>query len=129
MSRYLLDTHTFLWAACDDPALSPAARAVFADQDAVLLLSVASIWEMAIKAGIGKLTLGAPLQEIIAAEVPRLRLLVQRIEPSHAMAVQDLPPHHRDPFDRLLIAQCLDADLQILSRDAAMDAYGVRRVW
>lgn len=93
-----------------------------------LILSVASVWELAIKASLGKLTLPAPLHEYVEEKVAA-GLRVLPVEWPHAAAVVDLPFHHRDPFDRLIIAQALTERLPVVSGDPAFRAYGVRVVW
>ena len=126
--RYLLDTHTFLWLATDDPQLTPRARAVFADASHQCLLSAASVWEMAIKASLGKLELSTSLERLVQGGVARgIRLL--DITSKHGWSVEHLPYHHRDPFDRMLIAQAIDEGLHIVSRDEQLDVYAVTRVW
>lgn len=126
--RYLLDTHAFLWLAIDDPQLSPRVRAMFADAGLEMFLSAASVWEMAIKASLGKLTLSTGLEQLVQGGRARgIRTL--DVTPKHAWSVEHLPFHHRDPFDRLLVAQAIDEGLQILSRDDQLDAYAITRVW
>lgn len=126
--RYLLDTHTFLWLADDDSRLDANVRVLFSDGDNELFLSAASVWEMAIKASLGKLTLGTPLARLVDGGVTRgIRLLAVTCE--HAYEVEHLPFHHRDPFDRLLVAQASHDGMQLVSRDPAFDAYTVTRVW
>lgn len=128
VSAILLDTHTFLWALSDSIELSPGARDLLADREIETYLSLASVWEIAIKSGLGKLRLPAPLQECInKARATGLRLAP--IELSHALGVERLPLHHRDPFDRLLASQCLSDGFTLVSRDAVFDDYGVRRLW
>lgn len=127
--RYLLDTHTFLWALTDAPQLSPSARRCYLDAENELVLSVVCVWEMAIKASLGKLTIEEDLAGFLRRELRAQGIGLQAIELEHVLAVRTLPLHHRDPFDRLLIAQALALGLPILGCDAAFDAYGVRRVW
>lgn len=126
--RYLLDTHAFLWIAQDDPRLDANVRAIFADVSNEIFLSAASVWEMAIKASLGKLTLTAPLARLVAGGVERgIRLLA--ISCDHAYLLEHLPFHHRDPFDRLLVAQASHEGMQLVSRDPRLDAYPATRVW
>ena len=129
MTRYLLDTHTFLWLASDDARLSDECKRVYLDAGSDLYLSVASVWEMALKVSLGKLVLGRPLRRLleIATNEQSIRLL--NISPEHALQVESLPFHHRDPFDRLIIAQSLIEGFPVVGRDEAFDAYGVTRVW
>ena len=127
--RILLDTHAFLWAAADAPQLSRKARACFVSEKNELLLSVASVWEMAIKTSLGKLRLDLPLDRLVRRGLSQPGVRLQHIELSHALRVRRLPFHHRDPFDRLLAAQALAEGVPLLSRDTAFDAYGVERIW
>src|SRR4051812_28503400 len=101
----LLDTHAFLWFCQDDPALSATARALIEDPANRKLVSLASCWEIAIKAGLGKLTLGEPRGTYIPTALARTGFEMLPISLAHAPAVEPLPAHHKDPFDRLLIAQ------------------------
>lgn len=117
--RVLLDTHVFLWAVAGHSALKPAARRTIEAADRVYV-SAASIWEVAIKARLGKiqadpLALIAAIDESGFAELP--------VTAAHAAAVADLPPHHQDPFDRLLIAQALAEPLKLLTADALLSRY------
>jgi PIN domain nuclease of toxin-antitoxin system len=126
--RYLLDTHTFLWLATDDPQLAPAARAIFVDSNQECFLSAASIWEMVIKASLGKLTFATSLEHLVRGGLDRgLRML--GITADHAYRVERLPFHHRDPFDRLLVAQAMHEAMYLISRDGRLDAYAVTRIW
>jgi len=127
--RFLLDTHAFLWAITDDPRLSETGSTVFLDRENQLLLSLASVWEMSIKASLGKLQLARPLRELISEQTVRLGVLLLPIELAHATAVQHLPFHHRDPFDRLLVAQARCEQLTLVSADQVLDRYDVARVW
>lgn len=128
--RLLLDTHTFLWAASDPAQLGDRARALILDPTNERLLSVASAWEMSIKHRTGKLRLEPSPHEFIAEQLARLQATVLPIELRHLVPVASLPLHHRDPFDRLLIAQALVEGIPLLSRDPALDAYeGLVRVW
>jgi PIN domain nuclease of toxin-antitoxin system len=128
VTRYLLDTRAFLWLAADDPQLSPRVRALFVDAVDACCLSVASVWEMAIKASLGKLALGTTIERLVKGGVDRgIQLL--SVESAHAYQVEQLPFHHRDPFDRMLVAQALHEDLPVVSRDAALDRYPITRLW
>jgi PIN domain nuclease of toxin-antitoxin system len=125
----LLDTHVVLWAAFDPSALSRRARSAILDPDNDRLVSVASIWEMAIKVGLGKLQLAVPLAELIARQETEAALQILDVRREHALGMQTLPPHHRDPFDRLLVAQCGIEGLALVSSDSRLDAYEVHRIW
>lgn len=127
--RVLLDTHAFLWAAADAPELGRAARRCFLDPSTRPLLSVASVWEMAIKVGLGKLRLDLPLDDLVDEGLTGQGIALLPIELCHALAVRTLPLHHRDPFDRLLAAQALAERIPILSNDDTFERYGVERIW
>jgi PIN domain nuclease of toxin-antitoxin system len=121
----LLDTHTFLWCLFEDPKLGAAARQRIIDPASTVLLSVASVWEISIKAALGKLVLPAPLETTLpsAMEASQIRPLVITVE--HALAVRLLPLFHRDPFDRLLVAQARVEGLTIVTADPLLSKYGV----
>lgn len=125
----LLDTHAFLWFVWADPLLSAGAKAAIEDPANRKLVSVASCWEIAIKAGIGKLTLGAPAAVFIPRELARNSFDLLEIGAAHATAVETLPQHHKDPFDRLLVAQAQLEGVPLVSTDTVFDAYGITRVW
>jgi PIN domain nuclease of toxin-antitoxin system len=126
--RYLLDTHAFLSLAEGDPLLDANVRALFADVGNDVFLSAASVWEMAIKASLGKLALATPLERLVAGGVERgIRLLAVTCE--HTYHLEHLPFHHRDPFDRLLAAQASHEGMHLVSRDSKLDPYPATRVW
>ena len=126
--KLLLDTHAFLWLVAGDRRLSPTARRALAEPKAQPLLSLASVWELAIKSSLGRLTLPEPLDTYLAKKLAtNLRLL--SVELSHVVAVERLPFHHQDPFDRLLVAQALSERLPIVTRDREIRKYGVEVVW
>ena len=125
----LLDTHTFLWWIGDDPRLSPRAREVIGDGDNVVYLSAVSGWEMAIKARLGKLQLPAAPASFIAGQLAANAFDSLPVQMSHALHVYTLPPHHRDPFDRLLVAQAQMENLPILTADPQIGRYAVQVIW
>ena len=125
----LLDTHTLLWFARNDPQLSDYARGHIEDISNTLMYSIASVWEMAIKLGLGKLTMSRPLFPDFADTLEAHGFRQLSISYRHASEVAGLPRHHGDPFDRLLIAQALVENLPIVSRDKAFDLYRVSRIW
>ncbi len=129
MSAILLDSHAFLWFVWDDPLLSPAAKQRIEDPANHKWVSVASCWEIAIKAGLGKLRLGEPTTTFLPRELATNHFSLLRIELAHATLVETLPPHHKDPFDRLLIAQAIIEKLPLVSADAVFEEYGVTRLW
>jgi PIN domain nuclease of toxin-antitoxin system len=125
----LLDTHTFLWFVWDDPLLSAVAKAWIVDPANRKLVSLASCWEMAIKVRIGKLQLGEPSATFLPREITRNNFELLPIELRHAAAVESLPLHHRDPFDRMLIAQARVEQIPLISADTIIDQYGIPRHW
>ena len=127
--NYLIDTHTFLWFVNDDSLLSRHAKALIESPDHSIFPSVASIWEMAIKISLGKLSVPSPFIRFINQQVTLNRLLVLAIAPEHTGLVVTLPFHHRDPFDRLLIAQAMYEGMPIIGQDGAFDTYGIQREW
>ena len=125
----LLDTNAFLWALEDAARLSSRARTIFADAGQEKVVSVAVFWEMTIKASLGKLRVGRAPDELMASLPEAGVIRVLPIEASHLRRLGTLPHHHRDPFDRLMIAQALEEGLEVVSSDDAWDAYGVTRIW
>jgi PIN domain nuclease of toxin-antitoxin system len=104
LATLLLDSHAFLWFVWDDPKLSALAKQLIEDADNRKLVSVASCWEIAIKSGLGKLELGEPAGVFLGREIPANRFELLPITLEHATAVETLPRHHGDPFDRMLVA-------------------------
>jgi PIN domain nuclease of toxin-antitoxin system len=120
--RLLLDTHAFLWWLTDDRRLGRKAREVIADPASVVHVSAATCWEMAIKASLGRLTLG---RVDLAAEIPANGFVELTITVRHALRAGGLPRHHEDPFDRMLVAQALLEELVFVTYDRAFAQYGV----
>ena len=127
--KALLDTHTFLWWIANDPQLSPRARQIMEDANTELLLSAASGWEIAIKSRLGKLKLPADLQGFVAEQLRINGIQVLPIQMAHALHVFTLPDHHRDPFDRMLVAQGQLEELPILTGDPQIAQYAVTVIW
>ena len=127
--RGLLDTHAFLWFVLNDPNLSSVARTFIADPANELYVSPASYWEVAIKVSIKKYLLTSPFEEFWKKGIGDNGFRVLPIELAHAAALTTMPFHHRDPFDRLVVAQALVEQMPIISNDLALDAYGIRRIW
>jgi PIN domain nuclease of toxin-antitoxin system len=127
----LLDSHSLIWYALDDPRLSATARALIKDPANKIMISPASYWEIAIKVSIGKLDLHQPYEDFLVLCLGPSGFRVLPIEPAHAIRVAALPfpPGHKDPFDRLLIAQAIVEGIPIIGADVAFDAYPVRRIW
>jgi PIN domain nuclease of toxin-antitoxin system len=125
----LLDTHAFLWFVTDDPQLSTAARAVIVDSVNQVLVSPASYWEIAIKVRLGKYLLSVPYLAFITEGIEGNDFQALPVEPRHTDLLTTMPFHHRDPFDRLLVAQGLAEAIPLVSGDARLDAYRVDRLW
>lgn len=125
----LLDTHSFLWFITGSPRLSVRARALIESGENAIFVSAVSLWEIAIKSGLRKLTLDLPFDVLIPRELDRQQIGVLPIEVAHLAELTRLPLHHRDPFDRLLAAQALTDGFPIVSIDRALDPYGVERIW
>jgi PIN domain nuclease of toxin-antitoxin system len=116
--KYLLDSHTFIWLDNDPGKLSPKVAALFSDRTNQLLLSIASVWEMQIKLQIGKLTLPAPLANIITEQHTANGIQLLPIDLSHVLELASLADHHKDPFDRLLIAQARIEQATLVTDDS-----------
>jgi PIN domain nuclease of toxin-antitoxin system len=127
--RHLLDAHSLIWALDDPSKLGRSAHASLEDSANDLVISVGTIWELSIKVGLGKPTLSMPYRGWIERAIADLSLTVLPITVEITDAQMTLPRHHRDPFDRLLVAQCLVQPMPIVSADSVFDAYGVTRVW
>jgi len=127
--RLLLDTHAFLWWVGDHAKLGKGARAAIGDGANECLVSMASAWELAIKVSLGKLTVEGRLDRFLPEQIAANGFETLHIEMDHVARVASLPFHHRDPFDRLLVAQALAEDLAIVSADLVFKRYGVKRVW
>ena len=127
--RILLDTHVFIWWMADDERLSRIAYEILADRDSELLWSAASTWELAIKASLGKLHLPEPVDAYVRSRMRSQGLGPLPIYDDHAAAVQGLPWHHRDPFDRLLVAQAKVEGVPLLTGDPWIRQYEVKTIW
>ena len=121
--QLLLDTHVFLWWLSDHPRLSTHCRSVIARPDSEVLISAASIWEMAIKMRLGKLSIQEELQGVLDALIDRAGFSELHVTARHAAAVARLPVHHSDPFDRLLVAQALEEGCTLVTADRALVSY------
>ena len=124
--KLLLDTHIFIWWADQPERLSPAALSALKDETNELVLSVASVWEMQIKMQLGKLKLSLPLKEIIQNQQETNDLTISPVALPHVLALDALPFHHKDPFDRLLIAQSIAEGFTIVTADSQFSAYSVQ---
>ncbi|MFM7424535.1 MAG: type II toxin-antitoxin system VapC family toxin [Elainella sp.] len=126
--RAILDTHTFLWFVNDSSQLSSTAKDLI-ESETNLWISIASLWEIAIKVSVGKLSLPRPLNDFISEHIQANEIDILTINISHLTKVSTLPFHHRDPFDRLLAAQALVEQVPLIGVDAVFDSYEVNRIW
>lgn len=127
--KLLLDTHTFLWFILNDPLLSADAGSLITEPSNEVLISPASYWEIAIKIGIGKYSLGEPVADFFEREILVNQFYILPIKPPHIAPLTTMPFHHRDPFDRLIIAQAMIEQIPVVSADATFDHYSVTRLW
>lgn len=127
--RFLLDTHTFLWFILDSPNLSASAKTTIENAKNNRLLSVASIWEMAIKSSIGKLTFKQPFESFIPYQLRINDIELLEIKLAHTIAIVNLPFYHRDPFDRLIIGQSIVENIPVITADLAFEAYPIQILW
>jgi PIN domain nuclease of toxin-antitoxin system len=125
----LLDTHTLLWFVLGDAQLSVAARQLIEDATNPKFVSPAACWEIAIKISIGKYALNEPYETFMDRAIRQNGFLTLPIEPRHTALLINMPFHHRDPFDRLIIAQAVVEGLAIVSANPVFDAYSVQRLW
>ena len=127
--RLLLDTHTLYWYIEGAPQIKATTQKLIQDVSNEILLSPVSYWEIAIKVSLGKWKLNRSYLDFIALALNQYGFEVLAILPTQTAAVVELPFHHRDPFDRLLVAQALVEKVAIISNDPALDAYGITRLW
>ena len=127
--RYLIDTHAFIWFITNDSRLGERAYEEISNIENEVVLSIASLWEMAIKASLGKLELGKPFRALIPRELVANEIGLLPIAPKHLSVVADLPLHHRDPFDRLIIAQAMIEGISVVSHDGDFPKYPIQIVW
>ena len=127
--RFLLDTHTLIWWMTDAPDLSKNAHKAIEQEGNVSLVSAASAWEIATKVRLGRLPAAANLVQDFVADLALQRIEILDVSAEHGIRAGLLPGPHKDPFDRMLIAQAQAEGIPIVSNDRALDGYGVRRIW
>ncbi|MEP0917881.1 type II toxin-antitoxin system VapC family toxin [Leptolyngbya sp. DQ-M1] len=125
----LLDSHVLIWLDIDPDSLSARVRELLTDESNTWVTSIVSVWEIQIKLQLGKLSLNLPFSELLENLRVTSGLQILPIELSHIWLLEGLPNHHRDPFDRLLIAQALSTQLPIVSADSMFDQYSIQRLW
>ena len=127
-NKFLIDTHTFIWIIEDDLKLPESSKILIDDLNNDIFISIASLWEMAIKISIGKLKLSGVLAQAIDELYVR-NIKILPIDSLHILRVQSLPFHHKDPFDRIIIAQSLTENITVISIDEVFDNYGIKRLF
>ena len=127
--KFLIDTHTLLWIVTNDKKLSKTANKLYLNSENLIFVSLASIWEMAIKISLKKLSIEEPLKDFIHTQIKRNDIRILNIEPEHILLLENLPFHHRDPFDRLIISQSMNENIPLLSSDKVFDRYPIKRIW
>jgi PIN domain nuclease of toxin-antitoxin system len=127
--KVLLDTHAFLWLISGDDRLSETAQKTFLNPGNILFFSAASLWEICIKMSLGKLSLKSGWLKTIENEMKINAIQWLSIEMTHCVKLINLPFHHRDPFDRMLVAQAIVDDMQLLSRDTRLASYEIKCIW
>jgi PIN domain nuclease of toxin-antitoxin system len=125
----LLDTHAFLWFIGGSSNLSKKARVLIEDETNRVFISTASLWEIAIKISLGKLKINESFEILIPEQLSANGIELLDISISHTATIVDLPFHHRDPFDRLLVAQAQVEQFSLISKDDIFDTYGINRLW
>lgn len=127
--NYLLDTHTFLWFIENNKNLPESIRSLIQTTQEEVYVSIVTPWEIAIKTSIGKLSLSKPIEILFPSEITTNKFILLPISYSHIIELVKLPFHHNDPFDRMLIAQAMNLNLSIISRDTSFEDYGIHRIW
>lgn len=127
--KLLLDTHVFIWWSSEPNKLSERVLTLCKNIDNNLILSVASVWEMQIKLQLGKLKLKIPLQELIVSQQQTNNIQILSIDLNHVLELHNLPAHHNDPFDRLLISQANSENIHLVSKDEVFTKYEVKLLW
>jgi PIN domain nuclease of toxin-antitoxin system len=127
--RLLLDTHAFMWSSLALGKVGANAAVAIKDRTNEIFVSAASTWEMAIKIKIGKMQVPGGLSLFLADAIREWSYLPLHVRSEHTLLLETMPLHHTDPFDRILVAQCIHEGMSIVSIDAKLDAYGVTRIW
>ena len=127
--KLLLDTHTFLWFIWADSQLSEHAREAISQDSAQCVLSTASLWEICVKVSLGKLTVLQPFEKLVEEHVLANGIEIISMNATHLDVMVDLPFHHRDPFDRLILAQAIQEQATIVSKDSKLKLYNVELLW
>jgi PIN domain nuclease of toxin-antitoxin system len=124
-----MDTQVLLWIVNEDAKLNSNTKKIYLDSNNEILLSLASIWEIAIKKSLNKLEIPGNLSDFVKDHIIGNDINILSLELSHIYRLENLPFHHRDPFDRLIIAQAIDENIELISNDKIFDKYEVKRIW
>jgi PIN domain nuclease of toxin-antitoxin system len=127
--KVLFDTHAFLWAISDDERLSSSAGRIFTDPTNQVLLSAASAWEILVKAETGRLPFPRPAGPYLRNQLRKTATAVLPVQLSHVLRLENLPHHHRDPFDRMILAQAIEEEIPVVSADSKFALYPVELLW
>jgi PIN domain nuclease of toxin-antitoxin system len=127
--NYLLDTHTLLWIVTGDNLLSKKVKKLFLDEENEIFISIASLWEIAIKVSLNRLELGQPLSDFYLKHIIGNKIRLLNIKVEHLAVLEALKYYHRDPFDRLIVCQSIVEEIPVLSRDKAFSKYPIKRIW
>lgn len=127
--KYIIDTHTLLWIVDDNSQLSRTAKDLYLNEKNEIFLSIASIWEMAIKISLKKLIIPYRLSDFVKEHIIGNNIRILNIALSHIYRLESLQYHHRDPFDRLIISQSIEESIPIISSDSELDKYEIERIW
>lgn len=127
--QYLIDTHVLLWLTNNDNRLSAKVKKIFLDDKNIILISQASIWEMAIKISLEKLDLKESIKDFVQTKIIGNGIKILQISTKHFYVIEDLPFHHRDPFDRLIISQSIIENIPVITKDSTFRKYKIKRIW
>ena len=127
--KYLLDTHSFLWFVLDDKRISTKAKSIIKDRQNEIFFSAASAWEMAIKIKLNRIKIKGELESFISEQLVTNSFIPLSITISHSLYTERLPQFHKDPFDRMIIAQSIVENLQLISKDKDVKKYKIATVW
>ncbi len=127
--KYLIDTNTLLWSVSNNPKLSKKAKEIYLNPKNEIYLSLTSVWELSIKIALKKLNINLPLKKFVDVHIVGNNIQILKINLNHIYIVEKLPFHHRDPFDRLIIAQAIEENMPIIGIDEIFDNYEIKRIW
>ena len=127
--KYLIDTHTLLWIVTKNKKLSKKVKDIYLNSENQIFISLASLWEMAIKINLKKLSINEPLKDFVKNQIKNNDINILDIKTKHILLLENLPYYHMDPFDRLIISQSINEQIPLLSFDKVFDKYSIKRIW